>query len=163
MWVDIIYTRPTNAGYREHFPRKTWREVKMWNLGRKTKLLVIKKLKASIESLVKHTFQQPFYKKWKLIYSLNVSQLSSIQIPLMTHEWKKSIVLPVVLSCFQWSKLKWIGSFVSYNWQETNCFSYEKSIHSYHLNGATVLLSSYYSHCTYSALNNNFDHHVHNL
>lgn len=29
---------------------------------------------------------------------------------------RKGIVLPVICSCFQWSKLKWIGSFVSYNW-----------------------------------------------
>lgn len=75
---------------RTCFSRIAQMQVKMWNL-RKPKFLIIQKLKTSVGILGKHIFQQPVYTTGELICSLNASQFSSIQIPLVTHEWEKAL------------------------------------------------------------------------
>lgn len=136
------------------FPRKTRTQAKMWTLRRKN-LLVKKKKKASILALGKHIFQQPFYTTWELICCLNAFQLSSIQIPLVTHEWEKALFSQWFFLVFSDpSSNELVHLFLT-----IDCFSYEKSMHSYHLNGVLVLISACHFHCRDSVFNNN-EHHV---
>lgn len=152
MWVDIIYTKCTNVGYTEHFSKKNTNVGQNVN-SKEKKILVIKKKPAY--SLGKYIFQQPIYTTWELICCLNAFQLSSTQIPLVTHEWEKA------LFC-QWFSL--VFSDPSSNelvhlFLTIDCLSYEKSMHSYHLNGVLVLISACHFHCRDSVFNNT-DRHV---
>lgn len=81
--------------------------------------------------------------------------MSSIQIPLVTHEWEKA------LFC-QWFSLVFSdpgSNELVHLFLTTDCFSYKKSMHSYHLNGVLVLINAYHFHCRDSVFHNN-EHHV---